>query len=59
MSGDFFLDTADVLRYLNESSALGDEDGSVLPIDTGAVMHRQVTCDGLKTPSLNGLFNML
>ena len=29
MSGDFFLDTADVLRYLNESSALfGDEDGS-------------------------------
>ena len=22
----------------------------VLPIDTGAVMHRQVTCDGLKTP---------
>ena len=32
MSGDFFLDTADVLRYLNESSALfGDEDEAYFP----------------------------
>ena len=54
MNQDYFADPEEVSQYLNASSALfGDEEGNVLPLDTGAVMHRQVSNQEASTPFID------